>query len=469
MSPAKPRQGGIWVGVVLIGLAMLSAALLAVGGSSQELLWQLGFIAPTIAIGLVTSLFSLRARAPKETLWFFGAVVAIGAVLNVVVPFAVAGRVEWGLIVPLAEPTGSDFLGGLYAPGAAFSATASWPPLTVVVGRAFTLADPAAALRIQVAVLVLMGLAAAYLSARLAAKVRSASSVSAANESSLPVGVFLVVALWLGTSYGFMFELERGNVNTYALLFSVLAVFVLVRWPRVVWAPALLLAVAINIKVYPAVLLVVLLWRFRWRALVPAIVSNVVLFLIAGPANASAFISGLLSLGGTPFLWAGNHSAASFAVLLSQQLGVTLPIVRYLLFAPALFVPAVLWVATLLVLVRQGRSDKGTVLMAASSVPIMAVFPTVSHDYMLVFLVLPLAVIVAMVATMRPFSSPVRSALFAAVSIELAYLARSVSLTPIPVLANKYPLLVGLQAIILVIVLVCADGTKDAALPAGST
>ena len=46
-----------------------------------------------------------------------------------------------------------------------------------------------------------------------------------------------------------------------------------------------------NIKAYPAVLAVVLLWRYRWRAVVPLLVTNAVLFLSAGTTNVRRFIT----------------------------------------------------------------------------------------------------------------------------------------------------------------------------------
>ena len=95
------------------------------------------------------------------------------------------------------------------------------------------------------------------------------------------------------TSYGFMYELQRGNVNLFALFFSLLAVWLMLRLPSSPWWPAIVLAVAINLKLYPAILLVLLFWRYRLRAVVPVVVTNVVLLLVAGPANLWRFLAWL--------------------------------------------------------------------------------------------------------------------------------------------------------------------------------
>ncbi len=80
--------------------------------------------------------------------------------------------------------------------------------------------------------------------------------------------------MWLLTSAGFIYEIERGNIDLYALFFALLAVWLMLRLPRSPWWPAIALAISINLKLYPGVLLVLLLWRYRWRAIVPALVTN---------------------------------------------------------------------------------------------------------------------------------------------------------------------------------------------------
>ena len=98
------------------------------------------------------------------------------------------------------------------------------------------------------------------------------------------------------TSYGFMYEVERGNIDLYALFFALLSVWLMLRLPRSPWWPAIVLAVSINLKLYPGVLLVLLFWRYRWRALLPAVVANAVLLLIAGPGNVRNTVNALTGI-----------------------------------------------------------------------------------------------------------------------------------------------------------------------------
>ena len=83
-----------------------------------------------------------------------------------------------------------------------------------------------------------------------------------------------------------MFEIERGQLDLYALVFVLIVVWLLLRRPQgSPWWPSLALALAVNIKAYPGVLAVVVLWRYRWRAVLPLLVTNLLLLLCAGPGD----------------------------------------------------------------------------------------------------------------------------------------------------------------------------------------
>ena len=187
---------------------------------------------------------------------------------------------------------GRDFRDGLYDPARAFSVEGSgWPPMTLIVAWPFTLVQRSTAYAVEVGLMAGAAVGSAVLSAVLALRAvapahraRRRSADGAVDAQSLGI----VLGVWLLTSYGFMYELQRGNVNLFALFFSLLAVWLTLRLPRSPWWPAVVLAVAINLKLYPAILLALLFWRYRLRAVVPVLVTNAVLLLIAGPVNAAA-------------------------------------------------------------------------------------------------------------------------------------------------------------------------------------
>jgi len=135
-------------------------------------------------------------------------------------------------------------------------------------------------------------------------------------------------------------------------------------------------------------------------------------------------------------------------------------------------VPLALFAFTIVVLVRRGWSDRGAVFAAAACVPLMTLVPAVSHDYKLVLLVFPLAVLAVAVATTERVSAVLRSVLFLVLGLTTIFLARS-TLLPLPFdklplfmrLQNKYPLLLLAQVLLLAVVLL--SGRDMAALEVG--
>ncbi len=298
--------------ITAFGLALAVLALWH-GGGGSVLLPRLSFALLFVVAGAVT-VAAVRgdALSPRRPLMLLGAAIVAGACLNLVIAYFSPGSGWLAKIVPVLPPHGMDFRDGLYAPAVAFStAKGGWPPLTLLIGRPFLLIGPDAGYVVQVVLLVALAAVTCVLSARLASYMDPARERAGVGQRALRSPLLLVGGLWLFTSYGLFFELERGNVDLYALFFSLLAVLLLLDAARSPWLPAISLSLAINIKVYPAILLTLLFWRYRWRAVLPVAVSNIVLFLLAGPHNAWQSLTSLASMQGKPYLWVGNLSATS--------------------------------------------------------------------------------------------------------------------------------------------------------------
>ena len=236
--------------------------------------------------------------------------------------------------------------------------------------------------------------------------------------------------------------------DLYALFFSLLAVWLLLRRPQVSpWWPSLALALAVNIKAYPGVLAVVLLWRYRWRAVVPLLVTNLALLLCAGPGNVRQFLVSRARLESSTSSrgWV-NHSSWSLAHTL--HLVSSWPGSLWLVFLAA---SAVVWIATLVVVIRCGWSARRAVLVSAACVPVMCTFPSISNDYRLVLLVFPLSVLAAVTAARRRDGGPLWALLFMAVGSEFFLLARSSRLVAPSLQGSKFALIVGLQVLLLIV------------------
>lgn len=121
------------------------------------------------------------------------------------------------------------------------------------------------------------------------------------------------------TSYGFMFELERGQFNmiTVALCFS--AIFLFHRKPKLSWLSYVLFTIAIQLKMYPVIFILLFvrdwkdtkgnLTRFLGLGFV-----NIALFFILGTGVFMDFLGAFLSQANDPGFWVGNLSIRSFTL-----------------------------------------------------------------------------------------------------------------------------------------------------------
>jgi hypothetical protein len=203
--------------------------------------------------------------------------------------------------------------------------------------------------------------------------------------------IFSVVSLtafFQVSSYGFLFSVERGSSDIYAILFAWLFLYALNRRPDRIWLQALLLSCAINIKLTPAILCVLLFWKHRWRCVVPLIVINTVLLPVWGPDNVLVFLKAVVRTNASPDGWWGDHSAYSFAYTVLRPLGYDVKIAEKILICAVL----AQWVAGVVILWRRGFSAGNSLLLFATSVPVMMLLPNCSNDYKLVLLSGPLIV-----------------------------------------------------------------------------
>jgi hypothetical protein len=186
------REWGAWLGVVVGALGwLLTLTVLGRGGGYLVVVPRLAVVLPLAVVGTVTALgaFGVARRWVGGALWL-GVVALFGVYWNFLVYWAHFGDGSWRLLLPLAKPTGIDFRDGLYQPALEFSTKVSgWPPLTLLLGRPFTLFGFSTGYGIQVVVLVVPALAATVLSALLAMRAvrgggETAREAEAADEAA---------------------------------------------------------------------------------------------------------------------------------------------------------------------------------------------------------------------------------------------------------------------------------------------
>ena len=200
---------------------------------------------------------------------------------------------------------------------------------------------------------------------------------------------------------------------------------------------------------YPAILLVLLFWRYRLRAVVPVVVTNAVLLLIAGPANTRRFLEWLTKTAPGPRIATFGEMGASGTAAVQRATTTWAP---SWIAAPLFAVPVALWLATAIILMRRGWSSRRAVVLAAASVPAMAVLPTLSNDYKLVLFVFPLAVLAAVLARSGAERGRLWWCLGFGVLLWLfVFMGRSSVFHPWALVGSKYSLAVLVQAMLLVV------------------
>jgi len=365
-------------------------------------------------------------------------------------------------LFPRMIPVGADFRDGVFNPGTLlsrgedpYSVPALWyPPLSALVFLPYQAFDPGRAYSIHVLVLTLLNLACVWLAVRIT---RSTIPDRAPPEGSLlsiaprdPV-LSLCLAFLTISSYGFIFSLERGNFDIYAMALSLAGLWILLRSPSRLWLQVICFSAAAHLKVYPAVLLLLVFWKHGRSSLAPILVVNTAFLLCIGPGPAQHFVERLLGVSATTASWVGNHSAESFVQMANGFLGERglSPIPGAVFLAP----PLLIWLGSLVVLLRRGFSGEGAVWLFAVSVPLMNLVPSTSHDYKLVLLGAPIAILLRVLlgeyaasGKWMPFAQIV-GACGLIVLLSLSYTA-----VP-PVLGNKYPFILALQLLLAWVVL----------------
>ncbi|TLM98166.1 class I SAM-dependent methyltransferase, partial [bacterium] len=226
-----------------------------------------------------------------------------------------------------------------------------------------------------------------------------------------------------------------------------LGIWVLFTKPDRIWLQILLFSIAAHLKLYPAILFILPLWKHGSKSLLPLVVINVALLFIIGPFNAVEFVKRMSVYVQAPFLWVGNQSAASFAVLFNHTLSrwTALQVPAWI-FA---LLPLLVWGGAVVFCWRRKINIASALWIYAISVPVMNLLPSTSHDYKLVLLYAPLAIVLYFLLSHIQKTGKWIDLLLVGALMGLALLlSTSYALLP-DFLRNKYPFVLALQALFL--------------------
>ncbi len=387
-------------------------------------------------------------------------------------------------ILPVGHPISMDFTRGVYLPakhlvsgGITYPTDPSqtpdispptlnnYPPLVMLIGVPYLVMKINTAVLVHSFMLFLANCLCLWLAVLLARE--SLVDESVQHKAAIDVvfvSVFILsMFLWL-SSYPYLFAMERGNIDLFAAMFSLLAMWVLLKYPSRIWLQVILLSIAVHIKISPVLLFGALFFVHGAKVIIPAVVVNTVLLFIAGPANAFGFVDTVLYRF-QPAVWVWNHSGYSFAGLLVQEVQWLAParsVLEALFPALAILVALAAWY----LLLRSGNKQRAVVLGAMITVPAMSVLLVTSIDYQLVILAGAILLLLSLILLrMCAGQGPADYLQILLVSVTVLFLTRSYLLMPsFPLLIrNKYPWVLLLQVLMFVQILQVVYDERTAA------
>lgn len=318
-------------------------------------------------------------------------------------------------IFTVYPPAGNDFRVGYYNPAhnlieSHFTAIgpngtypSNYPPLVALSGLPYALFDATTAYAIHVVILILTNLANLVMVVLMVKKILLEKLVlSNFAINIISTILFFVTAVYIFTSYFFLFSIERGNTDSILMFYCLLAMWVLIKRPNNIWLQVILLSVAVHFKIYPIVLFPILLFKHGKKLLLPALLVNLAFLFCLGPKMAWEFIQGVTSGGqgaGIGNVWAGvgNHAAYSFSIGIDTTSGQFLSETFFIIWGITFLIPFLVWAITAISIFLKKYSTHNAVLFFMICFPIMCLLPTYSIDYRLVIFGIAIVILLGLI------------------------------------------------------------------------
>jgi hypothetical protein len=197
------------------------------------------------------------------------------------------------------------------------------------------------------------------------------------------------------SSYGFQFEIERGQFNVITMFLCLGSVWIYHYHHRYRYLAYFLFSLSIQLKLYPAIFIFLFIKDWRdWKNNIKRFsglgVFNFALLFILGPKIFVDFVTRVRANMASPTIWIGNHSIRSFAAVYSTKFSWWAKedsgLVYVLLF---LFVAVCIFLIVVQAY-RQKYNGINPYLLLACTIGAMLI-PSESNDYKLSILVAPVA------------------------------------------------------------------------------
>jgi hypothetical protein len=254
-------------------------------------------------------------------------------------------------------------------------------------------------------------------------------------------------------SYGFQFELERGQFNVITMAACLLAIWIYHNHHRFRFLAYILFTISIQLKVFPAIFIVMFItnwhdWKNNIKRFVGLGIVNFALFFILGPSVFVDFLRAIKAQSVNPSIWNGNHSIRSFVTSISNtasQNGWTW-INHYSGWVQLAFL-AMIAICLFLIMrkaYQQNQTGVNSFLLLACTIGALLI-PPVSHDYKLSILAAPVAILLSDISSNHETDGISRHRFFPMMMIFIFSAAYSTTLFSYtnkpPLLASNFPAL----------------------------
>ena len=268
---------------------------------------------------------------------------------------------------------------------------------------------------------------------------------------------FFVTALF---SYGFLFELERGQFNVFTFTLCIFSIYLFYFHWSFRHLAYLLFSFSVHLRLYPAIFIVMFIndwtaWKQNIKRLLGIGILNIALFFVLGYSVLTKFFQAVSKNMGTSWTWIGNHSITSFVYNLTDTgFGLFDQDTLFWLREHSTFITIFFLVYFVIcfigILLRdylkkaQGLNPDLLLICTIGGL----IIPSVSHDYKLALLAGPMAIALSN----RIIVSSNWKKLFSAILIILASLAYSITIFPFKYkpdyLENSFPSLFVILTVI---------------------
>jgi len=124
-------------------------------------------------------------------------------------------------------------------------------------------------------------------------------------------------------SYGFQFELQRGQFNVIAMAACFFAIWIFHNHKKYRTLAYILFTISIQLKVFPAIFIVMFIsdwqdWKNNIKRFAGLGLVNFALLFVLGPSVFVDFLRAIKAQSVNPSIWSGNHSIRSFVISISN-------------------------------------------------------------------------------------------------------------------------------------------------------